>query len=489
MPRRRITEVQMIRTKIVCTIGPASASVEVLRRLINAGADVFRLNFSHGTHDDHLAAIRTIRELARELGRPFGILGDLSGPKIRIGHVINGEVTIEADKIITFTPDPADGADGRFNITYSALHQVASPGEMILLDDGRFQLVVDSIRSRDVHCRVINGGVLKSRKGVNLPDTKLPIPALTEKDRADLAFALENGVDMIALSFVRSPEDMTLARDAMRAHGRVVPLLAKIEKKEAVERLDEILHLADGAMVARGDLGIEIPMEEVPAIQKRIIHLCNVLAKPVITATQMLESMITNPRPTRAEVADIYNAILDGTDAVMLSAESAAGQYPVEAVEVMNRVAYEAERMMPSNKDLEFVLGSGEAPTVTQAICNSAVRIAEQLALDLIIVPTQTGYSAYNLSRFRPAIPIFACAVDEAAVNAMCLAWGVIPRMMPQLRDDEVAASETDALMNAVIRTAKHAGIARPGQRAVVIGGVPIGKARHTNYLHVIEIK
>ena len=449
---------------------------------------MFRLNFSHGTHETHLHNIRMIREVGFEMSRPFAILGDLSGPKLRIGNIAAGEVLLSENDIIVLTSDAADGTGLRFQVTIDAFHQVAQPGETILLDDGRFAVVVEHISGRDVQCRLMNGGILKPRKGVNLPDTKLPIPALTEKDRRDMEFALREGVDVLALSFVRSPEDITQAKDAMRAFGREVPLYAKIEKKEAVEHLEAILRLADGAMVARGDLGIEIPMQQVPAVQKRVIRLCNELGKPVITATQMLESMISNPRPTRAEVTDIYNAIVDGTDAVMLSAGTASGDYPVEAVEMMDSVAGEAEKHIRWNQNLDTSLEDRGGANVTHVVCNAVVQIAEQLKLDLIIIPTQTGYSAYHVSRFKPSVPIFACSTDAARVNALCLAWGVSARVMSPLNQQEVAMSETDALMNEVIRCAKHYGFVKSGQRVVVLGGLPLGLVRHTNNLRVVEI-
>ncbi|HMZ50832.1 MAG TPA: pyruvate kinase, partial [Candidatus Sumerlaeota bacterium] len=323
---------------------------------------------------------------------------------------------------------------------------------------------------------------------VNLPDTKLPIPALTEKDREDLRFALANGADMVALSFVRSPDDLVMAREAMKGFGRVAPLLVKIEKKEAVERLEEIIRAADGAMVARGDLGIELWLEQVPAIQKRIIRLCNRLAKPVITATQMLESMTTCPRPTRAEASDVYNAIMDGTDAVMLSGETAAGEYPVDAVQVMNNIAWEAERDLKPTRDFHDVDEEGGTPNTTNKICHSAVQVAEQLRAHHILVPTQTGYSAFHVSRYKPSMPILACSTDPAALRWMCLAWGVTPRLMRELTTEELAISNTDALVKETVRVAKDNGLVSAGERVVVLGGVPIGKTRHTNYLRVVEV-
>lgn len=476
------------RTKIVCTIGPASSSEEAIRSLIFHGADVFRLNFSHGTHGDHQNAINLIRHISRDLNQPIGILADLSGPKLRIGQVEGGEVHLVENEVIVLTSDESDGTNRRFQVNFAGFHDVAALGQKVLLDDGNLQFAVERIEGHEVYCRVLVSGPLKPRKGVNLPDTKLPIPALTEKDRVDLAFALRHGVDFIALSFVRSAEDIRQVKDLMKDFGRTVPVLAKIEKKEALENLDAILREANGAMVARGDLGIEIPMQEVPSAQKRIIRICNQLAKPVIVATQMLESMITNPRPTRAEIADIYNAILDGTDAVMLSGETAAGRYPARAVEVMDTVAGEAEKHLDWNKGIDWVVEDTGGPSTTNVICHSAAVIAERLNVDLILVPTQTGYTARHVAIFRPSVPIFAVSTEPEAVNSMCLVWGTIPRLMPALIEEEVAKSASDALVNEVIRTAKRYGIARSGNRAVVLGGLPLGQTRHTNYLRIVEI-
>lgn len=477
-----------VRTKIVCTLGPSSSDRNTIRALANAGADVFRLNFSHGTHPEHLARITLIREVSEEIRRPLAILADLCGPKLRLGEIKGGEAKLAEGEKVTLTSEAADGTGNRFSVNFAGFHEVAKAGDSILLDDGRLHFGVENVAGADVHCVVVNGGVLKSRKGVNLPDTKLPIPALTEKDREDLRFALANGVDMVALSFVRSPDDLVMAREAMKGFGRVAPLLVKIEKKEAVERLEEIIRLADGAMVARGDLGIELWLEQVPAIQKRIIRLCNRLAKPVITATQMLESMTTCPRPTRAEASDVYNAIMDGTDAVMLSGETAAGEYPVDAVQVMNNIAWEAERDLKPTRDFHDVDEEGGTPNTTNKICHSAVQVAEQLRAHHILVPTQTGYSAFHVSRYKPSMPILACSTDPAALRWMCLAWGVTPRLMRELTTEELAISNTDALVKETVRVAKDNGLVSAGERVVVLGGVPIGKTRHTNYLRVVEV-
>jgi pyruvate kinase len=489
MPHRDRIHPGAKRTRIVCTIGPACANLEALRSLVKAGADVFRLNFSHGSHEDHRESIRLVRQLGFEMSCPFALLGDLSGPKLRLREVADGGRVIVEGGSITLTSEDADGTGDRFGVNFPGFHDVARRGESILLDDGLFRLEVEGISGRDVRCRVINGGFLKSRKGVNLPDTRLPIPALTDKDITDIRFAVQNGVDMLALSFARSAVDIMRARDAVRSAGGNLPILAKIEKKEAVDDLEAIIAVADGAMVARGDLGIEVPMEQVPRIQKEIIHICNRMAKPVITATQMLESMLSNPRPTRAEVTDIYNAILDGTDAIMLSGETAAGRFPVEAVQTMDTVAREAERNMSQwNKGIEWVLESGEIPTITHVTCNCGVMVAERLGLDLIIVPTQSGQSALHVSRFKPSVPIFACSTRTDTVNALCLSWGVTSRLMEPLRPEEVLMSEPDAVVAEAIRCAVAHHFAKPGQRAVVLCAVPFGEGNPTNFMRVVDI-
>ncbi|MBX7243946.1 MAG: pyruvate kinase [Candidatus Sumerlaeaceae bacterium] len=477
------------RTKIVATIGPSSSQPETLRRLAAAGVDVFRLNFSHGTHDEHLGVIRSIRKLCVELNRPFGILGDLSGPKLRIGDVAGGRAEVQTGDSIYLTSAASNGENNRFFVNFPSFHAVTKPGESVLIDDGSIRLTVESISGHDVRCRVENGGFILPRKGVNLPNTRLPIPALTDKDRNDLRFALENDVDMLALSFVRSAADLEQARGEMQWAGRTVPLLAKIEKAEAVANLESILDVADGAMVARGDLGIEIPMEMVPAVQKKIIGLCNVRRKPVITATQMLDSMIRNPRPTRAEVTDIYNAILDGTDAVMLSGETASGSYPVESVEVMNRVAREAEESLPGSRELEWIEEQGRKPTTGQVIAHAAVKVAERLNADCIISPTWSGATALRVSQFRPRMPIFACSTETGPVNALCLAWGVESRIMASATVEEIRQSEGDALVNASLRCAVEHDFLKPGMKVVVLGGIPLGQADSTNFLRVVEIK
>lgn len=473
------------RTKIVATIGPASDNIEVIRKLVEAGANVFRLNFSHGDHDSHLRVIHTIRKIQREFERPIGILGDLCGPKLRLG-ILPAPVHVPAGQVIEMVSDAgADGTNFRFPISIPCFEQAAQPGHRILIDDGNVVLTVLEVKDGVVRCRMEFDGLLRSRKGVNVPETPLPVPALTDKDKQDMKFALDNGVDMLALSFVRREDDLLDAYSAMRSFGRRVPLFAKVEMAEATQKLEEIIATCEGVMVARGDLGCEIPLEEVPIIQKSIIALCNKQRKPVITATQMLESMITAPRPTRAEVTDIFNAILDGTDAVMLSGETAAGAHPVEAVTMMSAVARQAEKLLTHNDCCP--LHDTSEDSVAEAICRSAVEVAVKLNVDCILVPTWGGTSAMRVSACRPNIPIFACSTNETVVNALSVAWGIAARKFEGIDPNRVD-SEGDALVEAATQCAVKHGFLKKGHTAVVIGGVPLGSSGGTNMIRMVEI-
>ncbi|MBN1517845.1 pyruvate kinase [Candidatus Sumerlaeota bacterium] len=477
------------RAKIVATLGPASMALETIRALVEAGVDVFRMNFSHGSYEQHAQAIRWVRQVSEEQRIPIAILGDLCGPKLRIGEVAGGEYAVKFGDEIALTSDVADGSGGLFQINVEEFAELANPGERILIDDGQIEFEILRVEGSKVVCRVLNSGVIRPHKGVNLPDTTLPIPALTEKDRRDMQFAIEQGVDLLALSFVRSADDIRLARDAADSYGGAeIPILAKIEKAEAVDAIEPILEAADGAMVARGDLGIEIPVELVPAAQKRIIRLCNFAAKPVITATQMLDSMIRNPRPTRAEATDVFNAIQDGTDAVMLSGETAIGLYPVETVQMMQRLASESERLYHLNGRKEMLLRGKGGPPVTQSICHAAVEMAEELQLDCIIAPTCSGHTARHISQFRPMAPVIAYSMHQRTVHQLCLSWGVSARIMEPVRPDEAERSQADALIKAVLRSAKKQGFIKPGNRAVVLGGLPFDQPQITNFLRVIDI-
>ena len=420
----------MRRTKIVATIGPATESPERLRELINAGATTFRLNFSHGDHSEHAARIATIRQVSAEMGVHVGILQDLQGPKIRLGRFAEGPISLA--KGDSFTLTSRDVACNReiATVTYDRLADEVVAGSRILLDDGRVEMRVDSVdqAQQTLHCTVTVGGVLSNNKGVNFPDVQLSIRALTDKDRIDLEFGLQQGVDWVALSFVRNPSDMQEIKDLIAGHGHSTPVVAKIEKFEAIDQIDDILPLCDGVMVARGDLGVEMPAEEVPLLQKELIRKCNSLGIPVITATQMLDSMVSCPRPTRAEVSDVANAILDGTDAVMLSNESAVGDYPVEAVTTMATVARRIERDYPRR-----VLDSHMATTIPNAICQAVSSVARQLNAAAILPLTKSGATARNVSKFRPSTPILAITSEEKVARQLQLVWGVNPLLVSEM--------------------------------------------------------
>ncbi|MDX2175535.1 MAG: pyruvate kinase [Candidatus Sumerlaeia bacterium] len=477
------------RTKIVCTIGPASNNPTVIADLVQAGAEIFRLNFSHGSQEQHLDVIRMIRNLSAELKRPLGIFGDLSGPKIRVGEIAGGSLELKPKDEITFTSEQGcDGSDGRFTITFLSLHEAVRPGEEVLLDDGAMRLVVRRVRRFDVVCEVLEGGLLKPRKGVNLPQTNLTIPSMTTKDREDLEFAIREGLDAVALSFVRRAEDLRTAKRAMDRVGARIPLIAKIEKSEAIGALEEIVAEADGVMVARGDLGVELPLEQIPAIQKRLIRIANSMSKPVITATQMLESMIRAPRPTRAEVTDVFNAVTDGTDAVMLSGETAAGLHPTACVEVMRRIVDQAEN------DMHYSVTPDDpwmdsAANADLAMARAAVQLSGQLELDAIIVPTTSGSTARRVSRYRPRCPILACGLAPERLGFCCFSWGVEPRpARPHFEHDPHAPDAPERIINESIEVFREANLLYPGMKVAVIAGVPADKPGVTNLLRVIAL-
>ena len=414
------------RAKIVCTIGPASDTEEMMRELMLRGMNVARLNFSHGSHEDHARVIRRLRKVARELGRTIGILQDLQGPKIRTGRLKDRlPITLQTGQTITITSRDVMGTADLISTTYQELARDVNPGEQILLSDGRIELVVREISGADVICDVLNGGTLGEHQGINLPGTNVSIPSLTPKDEEDLDFGLKHAVDIIAISFVRTADDVVRARRAIVARGGVTPVIAKLEKPQAIDNLDSILEVANGVMVARGDLGVEVAPEKVPLIQKHVIRRALDFRKPVITATQMLESMTENPRPTRAEASDVANAIFDGTDAVMLSGESAVGKYPREAVEMMARIVAEAEAspfdpLRPGHRQARQL-------SITETICESMAHAARDLNVRAIAVFTETANTARILSKYRPAADIYAFTRSEAVCNRMNLLWGVTP--------------------------------------------------------------
>ncbi|MCG3116218.1 MAG: pyruvate kinase [Candidatus Manganitrophus sp. SA1] len=420
------------RAKIVCTLGPATRSEEMISRLIGAGADVIRLNFSHGLHEEHGAAIRHIRRIAEKKGKPVAILQDLQGPKVRVGDLKEKSIQLKRGKLLTILPRPIPGTEEAISTTHPELHKKVRPGDAIMMNDGAIELRVLRIEDEKIVCRVIGGGTLQAYKGINVPGRDLGFPSLTAKDRADLKFGLAHGVDFVALSMVRRAEDLLTIKRLILREKKDVPVIAKLEQAMAIDHLDEIIKVADGVMVARGDLGVEIPLEQVPLLQKEIIKKANDAQIPVITATQMLESMVERPRPTRAEASDVANAIIDGTDAVMLSAETAAGNYPVESVKTMARIIVAAERRAPvMDRRLQQGL------SVARAVSSAACQLAWQMSAKAIVTSTLTGGAALRLSKYRPTNPILAFTPHPEIERRMSLYWGVTPRRMPLLKNTD----------------------------------------------------
>jgi pyruvate kinase len=465
-------------SKIVCTIGPASRSPRMIDRLLQAGMDVARLNFSHGTHAEHAQSIAVLRAAAVAHEKPIAILADLQGPKIRTGPLAGSRaVQLRAGQRFIITTAKVLGDTTRVSTTFRPLPREVHRGDRILLSDGLIELHVLQVRGHEVICEVANGGALGEHKGINLPGIKLRVPALTPKDRADLVFALRHGANYIAVSFVRRPEDVLLAKSLIRRAGKNTPVIAKLEKPEAIENLDAILRASDGVMVARGDLGVEMSPERVPVVQKTIIARARHFRRPVITATQMLESMTENPRPTRAEASDVANAIFDGSDAVMLSAETASGKYPVEAVSMMARIIEEAEasdwispRRMPQEK-LKV------AETVAELVCHAS----RELHMKLIAVFTHSGFTARLVSCYRPAVPIIAFSPEAETRRRMALIWGVIPRHIPDVR-------KIDGLAGIAEKRLLQERLVRKGDVIGIVAGTPMGIRGTTNFMkfHVI---
>ena len=465
------------RTKIVATIGPATQDADVLRSLIEAGATTLRLNFSHGTYEDHQRSVRLIRQVSFELNQPVGILQDLQGPKIRLGRFADGSIHLNKGDKFTLTSRALPGTQSISSVTYEPLAQEVPNGATILLDDGKVEMKVEAIdkEQNELHCRVVVGGVLSNNKGVNFPGVYLSIKALTDKDRKDLLFGLNQGVDWVALSFVRNPQDVLEIKELIANAGKRVPVIVKIEKHEAIEQMDAILSLSDGVMVARGDLGVELPPEEVPILQKRLINTSNRLGIPVITATQMLDSMVNNPRPTRAEVSDIANAILDGTDAVMLSNETAVGKHPVEAVATMARVALRTEQENFAHEAQDMV---GSPRSIPNAISQAVARISSQLNSSAIMTLTKSGATARNVSKFRPKTPILAVTPHVSVSRQLQLVWGVRPLVVLDLP----SASQT---FQAAMNVAQEKGFLREGDLVVMTAGTLQGISGSTDLIKV----
>lgn len=463
---------QAKKTKIVATIGPASESPDILCALAEAGMNVARLNMSHGDHAEQGARVKNIRDIAKKLETPIAILLDLSGPKIRTGEYTSERIIIEAGKEVILTSEEIVGDAGRFYVNYPKLPQEVKEGSVIMLDDGKKKLVVERVEGTEIHCRVVVGGELKPKRGVNVPGAYLSISCITEKDMSDLAFGVEHEVDMVALSFVRRADDVLQLKALLKEKGKDIPVIVKIETQEAVDNLSGILAAADGAMVARGDLAVEVPAEQVPLLQKQIIREANALGKPVITATQMLESMIQSPVPTRAEVSDIANAIFDGTDAVMLSEESTLGKYPVEAVKMMSRIAETVETSL---------LKASASMTVPDAISTSAVETAEHIGATAIVTLTESGDSARKLARFKPASPIIALSPNPKTVEQLTLVRGAYPFLAD-------AGKTTDEVISFVSRFLYEKNLAKTGNRIVITAGLTFGTSGSTNMLCVITL-
>ncbi len=466
---------QVRRTKIVCTIGPASADPLFVEQLAWSGMDAARLNFSHGEHDEHLARLQSVRRAQEVVGRPLAVIADLQGPKIRIGKLAEPRTLNTGDRIILCAA--GSGGPGDVEVTFPGLAEVVQPGAMLLIDDGLVRVRVEEVVGDRVVCRAEVGGTISSGKGVNLPGTRLPIPSLTGKDRADLEFALAHGVDYIALSFVRTADDVNELRELIREAGSAARVIAKIEKREAIENLEQIVEAAQALMVARGDLGVEIGVADVPLVQKLIIRTARSFGRTVITATQMLESMIRQPEPTRAEVSDVANAILDGTSAVMLSGETAVGRYPLEAVEVMSGIARAVEPSLPYH-DGSMPRQKDMAVVIAHAACD----IAEELGSAVIAVPTQSGATARQVSRFRPRRPIVAASPSPQVLQQLALAWGVVPV-------GTVDSDSIEALWDMMDHVIRDSGLAGPGDRVVLTGGTQLNRPGATDHIVVRVIE
>mmetsp|Transcript_19277 Transcript_19277/g.25125 ORF Transcript_19277/g.25125 Transcript_19277/m.25125 type:complete len:476 (-) Transcript_19277:53-1480(-) len=467
------------RTKIVATIGPASNKPEVLKKLIIAGMNVARLNFSHGSYEDHAKTLATIRSVSAELGTATTILQDLQGPKIRVSKLPDNGVPLKAGDEICFVPQRSDYEykEGFIGIDYLFLAEEAKPGNQILIDDGLLEMQVERVEDEKVFCKVIVGGCLKSRKGVNLPTLPLRVPSMTEKDKEDLAFGVKQGVDWISLSFVRSAADIRMLKELLLEHnGSDIPVMAKIEKPQAIDNLEEIVEISDGIMVARGDLGVEMRPETVPRLQKQIIKLCNQQGKPVITATQMLDSMIHNPRPTRAEVSDVAYAISDGTDAIMLSGESAVGKYPIKAVEMMTKIALDTE------KHCKFTNYPPAVSNETHAICEALNTIDATLPLKGICAFTKTGYTALLSASERPKALVYAFTPSEKVYHSLNLVWGVKPILLLSERQSfEGLSDQAETLL-------RNRKVVEKGDKILIVGGIPTMQAKGTNFIKIHTI-
>lgn len=468
----------MRKTKIICTLGPAVDDQNILRKLMQKGMDVARINFSHGTHEEHRTRVEIFKRVREELGLPIPLLLDTKGPEIRTGKFETGVVELKQGDSFVLCNENTAGNNTCASVTYKELYKDVKRGSKILINDGLVELEVDEIKDKDIHCTVLNGGVIGNNKGINVPGAEIHLPSLTEQDVADIRFGIENEFDLIAASFVRKASDVVEIKKVLEKYGgQDIKVIAKIENREGIQNFDEIIKVADGIMVARGDLGVEIPVEEVPIVQKNLIEKCYRSGKPVITATQMLDSMIRNPRPTRAEASDIANAIYDGTSAIMLSGETASGKYPVESLETMSKVAEKAESSMDYWKrfsSMQFDMMASVTNAISHATCTTAL----DLKASAIITVTQSGHTARMISRFRPACPIIATTVSPRVQRQLSLSWGVLPYLVN-------VASTTDEMFDMGVEKALESGLVKNGDLVVITAGVPIGISGTTNILKV----
>ena len=467
----------MKKTKIVCTLGPSSCTKEVISAMYDAGMNVCRLNFSHGTHEEHAAKIKIIKELREERGIPLPILLDTKGPEFRTGRYENGKITLKSGDEFTFTTEQIIGNEKKVSVNYPYLCEVLKKGDTILLNNGLMSFTVTDVTDKDVKTVVIDGGETRDHKSMFFPNKELKLDFLSEQDKSDILFGIEQGIDFIALSFVSEEKNITEVRNFLKAnHGEGIDIIAKIENTSGVKNLESIVKASDGIMVARGDLGVEMPYETIPNTQKRMIDVCRILGKRCITATEMLESMIHSPRPTRAEISDVANAVYDGTSAVMLSGETAAGDYPVEAVKAMAKIVEQAEKndeYLQVISENEFVISSP-----VQALSHSACTLAKDLGAKAIVVCTHTGMTARMVSRFRPQIPIIGLTTNEKAFRKLALSWGVVPMMIDEF-------NSVDVLFYFAKESARKSGLVKRGEKVVLTGGTPTGKGGNTSLISI----
>ncbi len=471
----------MRKTKIVGTLGPASSRKEIITGLVKAGLDVVRLNFSHGDYSQHGRMIDMVKEIEKETGKTIGIMVDTKGPEIRTGKLKEGSVELFTGDKLILTTEEIEGDSSRISVSYKYLTEDVKPGSLMLIDDGLIEVKVLKVKDTEIICEIINGGILGSRKGINIPGVSLKLPAITQKDKADIVFGIKKGANFIAASFVRKASDVLEIRKLLlEENAGEVYIIGKIENQEGVDNIDDILEVVDGIMIARGDLGVEIPPEKVPVVQKTLIRKCNKAAKPVITATQMLESMIRNPRPTRAEASDVANAIYDGTDAIMLSGESAIGDYPLAAVKTMSRIAEEIESSSSYKERMENIKPPS-AKTVTEAISFASCKTAMDLKAKCIITSTSSGFTARMVSKHRPLLPIIGVTHNDHVEHFLTLSWGVYPLKVKESRN-------TDEMIDNAINVVMENGLVEKGDLVTITAGVPVSMSGTTNLIEVLVV-